>query len=463
VVDAKAEIAGALRANSTGDCFLLDSARSLVYRGAVDDQYGLGYSVEKPRQNYLRDAVTALLAGTPVYTTATWAPGCVLDLKPAAPSGDITWHNRISRVVQDNCTECHRKGEPGPFELVSYEDVKSHAATIKRAVNDNIMPPWSADPKVGAWHNDRSLNARDKGDLLAWIEKGCKVGDEKDAPLARQWPQGWRIGKPQDTVSATKHKVNAKGVMPYVYSAVATTFKEDKWVQAMEIRPSQPQAVHHVLIFLTYPADHPRAKEQPNDQFGIRGYFMGMVPGQGHIVFPQGHGKFLPKGATMIFQIHYTPNGEACEDETQIGFIWCKDKPQVEVVTAGIANNRFRIPPGDPNFEVKSSRRFDKAIRVLSVMPHMHLRGKAYKFEVEYPDGKKETVLNVPQYQFDWQFVYILREPLDLPAGSRIRCTGWFDNSDKNPANPDPKAEVHFSEQTSDEMQIGYVNYIELP
>lgn len=463
VLDPKGDIASALRANSTGDCFLLDGARTLVYRGAVDDQYGLGYALDKPRKNYLRDAVTALLAGVAPYNKATWAPGCDLDFKPAAATGSITWHNRVSRIVEQNCQECHRKGENGPFELMTYEDVKANAPTVKREVRKGTMPPWFATKEHGDWRNDRSLSERDKTDLVSWLENGMPLGDAADAPAARTWPQGWRIGKPDATVSIPKEfNVPARGTVPYQYNYIATDFGEDKWVQAMEIRSTAPQAVHHVLIFLIYPRNHPRASEQPDDRGGTRGYFMGMVPGQGDITFPQGMGKFIPKGARMVFQVHYTTNGEEYKDTTSLGMIWCKEKPETEIQTIGISNERFKIPPGADNHEVRAVRKLDKSMRVESFMPHMHVRGKAYRYEVEYPDGKTEVLLDIPAYDFNWQLLYILRQPKDLPKGSKLICTGWFDNSDKNPANPDPKAEVKFGEQTWDEMQIGYVNGYEI-
>ena len=463
VLDAKGELAAALRANSTGDCFVLDGARTLAYRGAVDDQYGLGYALEKPRRQYLRDAVASVLAGQVPYWRATWAPGCDLEFKPAAGSTTITWHNRVSRIIEQNCQECHRKGENGPFELMTYADVKANAPTIKREVRKGTMPPWFATKEHGDWYNDRSLSERDKSDLVSWLENGMPEGDAADAPAARNWPEGWRIGKPDEIVSIPKEfSIPAKGTVPYQYTYVGTAFGEDKWVQAMEIRSTAPQAVHHVLIFLLYPMNHPRAKEQPNDAGGTRGYFMGMVPGQGHIVFPQGMGKFLPKGARMVFQVHYTTNGEELKDKTSIGMIWCKEKPATEIKTIGISNERFRIPPGADNHEVRAVRKLDKALRIESFMPHMHVRGKAYRYEVQYPDGKTEVLLDIPRYDFNWQLLYILREPKDLPKGSTLICTGWFDNSDKNPANPDPKAEVRFGEQTWDEMQIGYINGYEL-
>jgi len=464
IVDPKGEIAGALRATSTGDCFVLDAARTLRYRGAVDDQYGLGYALDHPRTSYVRDAIKDVLAGKPPMIGATWAPGCALEFKAVAPSGDITWHNRISRILETNCQECHRKGENGPFELITYDDAKANAPTIKRVVKNGTMPPWFASAEHGDWSNNRSLSEADKKDLLGWIEDGCKLGDEKDAAAKRDWPQGWRIGTPDAIVKVPQpFKVPAKGTVQYQYRYVSTDFDSDKWIQAMEIRSTARQAVHHVLIFLIYPPTHPRAKEQPDDAGGTRGYFMGMVPGQGHIVLPQGQGKFLPKGARMVFQIHYTTNGETYEDETSLGMIFCKERPETEIKTVGISNERFRIPAGADNHEVRSVRRLETNCRILSFMPHMHVRGKAYRYEVEYPDGRTEVLLDIPRYDFNWQLIYVLRQPLDLPKGSKIICTGWFDNSDKNPANPDPKKDVRFGEQTWEEMQIGYVNLIELP
>ena len=462
-LDPKGEVAAALGASSTGDCFLLDAARTLIYRGAVDDQYGLGYATDKPRNHYLRDAVAALQAGLRPYYAATWAPGCDLTVKVEATTTAVTWHNRVSRIIEQNCQECHRQGENGPFALMTFDDVKQNAPTIKREVRKGTMPPWFADARHGTWANDRSLSERDKTDLIGWIDGGMPLGDEKDAAAARAWPQGWRIGKPDDVVALPQEfKIPAKGTVPYQYTTIATDFGQDRWVQAMEIRATVPQAVHHVLIFLLYPFNHPRAKEQPNDAGGTRGYFMGMVPGQGHVVFPKGQGKFLPKGARMVFQVHYTTNGEELKDQTSLGIIWCKEKPAVEVKTIGVSNERFKIPPGADNHEVRAVRRLDKGMRVESLMPHMHVRGKAYRYEVEYPDGRTETLLDIPRYDFNWQLLYILREPVDLPAGSKLICTGWFDNSSKNPANPDPKAEVRFGEQTWDEMQIGYVNGYDL-
>ncbi|MCA8913258.1 MAG: redoxin domain-containing protein [Planctomycetes bacterium] len=463
IPDPKGEISATLNVKSTGDSFVLDSARTLRYRGAVNDQFGFGYNLDAPRMTYLRDAVDAVLDDREPYYPATWAPGCLLEFDPVKPTGDVTWNNRISRIVQDNCQGCHREGENGPFELMTYKDVRANRSMIKRQVKQRLMPPWFANPEHGDFANDRSLSDSDREAFLSWIDNGCPEGDAKDAPLPRKWADGWKIGKPDAVFEIPKeNKVPATGAVPYQYQTITTSFDEDRWIQAMEIRPTSPQVVHHVLVFLHFPRNHPRADEQPDDRRGLNGYFMGMVPGQGDITFPEGQGKFLPKGAKLEFQIHYTTNGEEATDKTKLGMIFCKEQPKTEITTTGISNVFFQIPPGAENHEVKALYIVKQKMRLLSLMPHMHVRGKAYKYVAKLPDGTEQVLLDVPRYDFNWQLLYILREPIDLPKGTKIYATGWFDNSDKNPANPDPKKTVRFGEQTWEEMQIGYINWYAL-
>lgn len=463
VLDPKADLGKALRADTTTDCFVLDASRTLQYRGAVDDQFGIGYSLDKPRVSYLRQALDAVLAGNQPIYQATWAPGCDLDLglTELKAGGTVTWHNRISRIIAQNCQECHRAGENGPFELMTYADVKAQRGMIKKVVKNRTMPPWFATPGVGHFRNDRSLTDRDREDLLSWLENGLPEGDAKEGAKARTWPEGWRIGKPDQVFELPEvQKIPAKGEVKYRYIRVDSNFTEDKWVKAMEIRATAPQVVHHVLVFLEYPRNHPRAKEQPKDMGGLNGYFMGMVPGQGHIIMPQGQAKFIPKGATFVFQLHYTANGTEAEDQTRMGVIFNDGPPAVEVQTKGVSNTFFRIPAGDDNYKVTSSWTVPQDIKILAFDPHAHVRGKAWKYEALYADGTRETLIDIPKYDFNWQLLYELQEPITLPKGTKIICTAWYDNSDKNPANPDPTKDVYFGEQTWEEMMIGYVNWI---
>ena len=462
VADADGALAAALGARSSTDVFVLDGARTLVYRGAADDQFGLGYSLPRPRRQFLRDALDAVLVGARPAVGATSAPGCVLEGRPVPPPAAtgpaaVTYHNRVSRIVQQHCAECHRPGENGPFTLTSYDDVKENLGTIKRVVKRGTMPPWFADAKVGHWANDRSLSPEDKDALLGWIDAGAPAGDPADAPLAPAYADGWRIGKPDAVFESPRtFRIPATGVMEYQRVAVQTNLPEDKWVTAVEIRPSNPAVVHHVLVFVVYPPDHPRRGGQPRYRDGLDGYFAGLVPGQGHSVYPHGVAKFIPRDAMLVFQIHYTPNGVATQDRPRIGMVFADAPPEHELSTRGAFDTKFRIPPGAGNHEVSASHLFDAPARLLTFNPHSHVRGKAYRYEVVYPGGRTETVLDVPRYDFNWQLEYHLREPLDVPAGARLKVTAWFDNSDGNPANPDPSKEVRFGDQTSDEMMIGY-------
>ena len=473
LVAADQPAAAALGARSSTDAFVLDGARTLAYRGAVDDQFGLGYALPKPRRRFLRDAIESVLSGTRPTIEATTAPGCELPTTaaaaaaaatPASAAPDLTYHNRISRIVQRHCLECHRAGENGPFALTGYDQVREHLATIKRVVRRGTMPPWFAEAKVGHWSNDRSLSEPDRADLLTWIDAGAPVGDERDAPVERTFVSGWKIGRP-DAVFETPYafQVPATGAMDYQRVMVQTHLPEDRWVSAVEIRPSNPAVVHHVLVFVVYPPNHPRLGEQPRYRDGLDGYFAGLVPGQGDVTYPPGVARFIPKDAVLVFQIHYTPNGTATEDRPRIGMVFSDGKPQHELSTRGAFNTKLRIPPGADNHAVSASHLFRFPARLLSFNPHSHVRGKAFRYEMVYPDGRAETVLDVPRYDFNWQTEYLLREPLDVPAGTRLKVTAWYDNSEKNPANPDPTATVRFGDQTWDEMMIGYFSGYRLP
>jgi hypothetical protein len=462
-----ASVARSLGALTTPEVFFLDRARTLRYRGAIDDQYGIGYSKAAPTATYLVDALEAVLEGKDVLVEATASPGCVLGLEggPSAELETITYHNRVSRILQRRCQECHRGGGAGPFPLESFEDAKDFSAMIAFVVEKEIMPPWFADPETGHWANDRSLSERDRRALLEWVSNEAPEGDAADAPLPRQWVAGWSMGEPDAVVEIPEpFDVPAEGVVDYQYVYVKTDFPEDRWIQKMEILPTAPKVTHHVLVFLEEPGrksidDENRKPGEPFFQGGLSGYFASTVPGQQPAIYPPGMAKRLPKGAWLKFQIHYTPNGEPATDRTRIGFVFADAPPRTTIETGAAFDTDFEIPPGARKHEVEASFRFEKNAVLLSFFPHMHLRGKAYRYELHYPDGESQVLLSVPRYDFNWQLHYQFEEPLEIPAGSVLEATGWFDNSAENPANPDSGIAVRFGEQSFEEMMIGYFDY----
>lgn len=453
------EAARALGALTTTDCFLLDASRTLVYRGAVDDQYGLGYSLDAPRATYLGDAVDALLSGRDPAVAATWAPGCALDPGPReAPSAPPTWHGRISRIVQRACLDCHRKGGLGPFPLETASDLAAHRGMIRKVVESGAMPPWfAAPPREGEpspWANDRALAAQEKADLLAWLAGGLPEGDPAEAPSAKSFPSDWRIGKPDVVFELPREvEVKAEGTMGYVNLEVPTRFAEDRWVKAIEIRPTAPEVVHHVLVWAKEPARKGRLEDP-------LAYFAVYVPGQSTAEYPDGFGRPLPAGSKLKFQMHYTPNGKAAADRTKIGLVFAKDVPRYRVRTASIANPFLRIPAEAADHAEKARIPVPLEVEVLSYFPHMHLRGKSIRYELLTRDGKREPLLEIPRYDFNWQLSYRYAERRRLPAGSTIEVTGRFDNSRNNPANPDSSKEVRWGEQTHEEMLIGFVEFV---
>ena len=460
--DTEKKLSLALGARTTTEVFLVDPARTLVYRGALDDQYGINYNLDAPKHSYLRDALAALLRGEKPFVQATAAPGCELDLPAAADAKatTVTYHRDVARILQQNCVSCHREDGIAPFALDDIDEVKDRAKVIRRVVGEGSMPPWFAavdkDADKNPWANDCSLSAKDKADLFAWIDsKDRPLGDAAEAPAKRRYPAEWSIGKPDLVVQLSKaHDIKADGFMPYATDIVETELKEDRWVSAYEIIPSERDVVHHVIVRV-----HEKGSEVRKADEGREGYWAIYVPGNGACVYPEGFARKIPAGAKVSFQIHYTPSGKAKKERLKMGLVFAKQPPTYEVRTAPLANPRLSIPPGAARHVETYSQRVPFDMPIMGFMPHMHTRGVAFKYEVTYADGKTETLLDIPRYDFNWQLRYDYKHPKLIPQGSTMKITAVFDNSTGNKANPDPTKHVRWGAQTVDEMMIGYIEY----
>ncbi|HEY1603683.1 MAG TPA: redoxin domain-containing protein [Pirellulales bacterium] len=454
------KLADAMGAQRTPEVFLLDGDQTIRYCGRIDDQYGFktgaGYVKPKLNERFLASAIDEVLAGKPVAKPMTKADGCLIGRVKHEPHGDVTYANQIARIFNDRCVNCHRPGEIAPFAMTSYDEVQGWAEMIGEVVAGGQMPPWFADPGHGHFSNDARLTEDEKKLITTWIANGCPEGDTNKLPAPRQFVDGWQIGTPDQIcyMSDEAYKVPAEGTVEYQFFTVDPGWKEDKWVQASECRPSNRSVVHHIIVFI---------KVEGQDEFeGGRGGLAGYAPGTPPHTNPAGTATFVPAGAKLVFQLHYTPNGTAQDDRSAVGFKFADPKTVKKTLRDGmIGDVAFKIPPGDGNFEIKGKHRFLKDTLLLSLMPHMHLRGKSFKFEAQYPDGTKEVLLDVPQYDFNWQLRYYLAEPKLMPKGTRLECTAHFDNSADNLANPDPTATVKFGEQTWEEMMFGFYTSID--
>ncbi len=401
------------------------------------------------------------------------APVSLLAAGTLLPAGQPTFHADVEPVLQANCQQCHRPGEAAPMSLLTYEEVRPWARAIHEAVALNRMPPWFADPAYGEWTNAHVLTADEKRVIAEWVESGAGRGDPADAPEPLEFLEGWNIGKPDLVLSLPEpFPVPAEGTIDYQYLVIPTDFKEDRWIAAAEVRPDNRAVVHHVLAFTRPPESTwlegaepgkifvPRAtrkRDRRKAKNSYREVLVGFAPGkEGESWVGTEYGKLLPAGADIVLQLHYTTNGEEGFDRSRIGLRFHDDPPAKRLLTMQATNSKFVIPPGAPAHRVESRWVLNREVELLAVLPHMHLRGKDFQYDLRYPDGQVETLLRVPKYDFDWQFYYYLKDPKVLPAGTAIECLAHFDNSPNNPDNPDSGVEVRWGDQSWEEMMIGF-------
>jgi peroxiredoxin len=452
--DLNQSVVDALLATRTPEVFVLDAEHVIRYRGRVDDQFAVGGKSRKaPTREDLRSAIDELLNGQPVSVAETTAIGCLIG-RAREPKKDaaVTYSKQISRILQQRCVECHREGEIAPFSLTDYHEVAGWADMMAEVTRTHQMPPWHASPDYGHFANERRLSPEEIELFQTWAAAGAPEGNPADLPPPRKFTDGWQLPRQPDHVvwmSDEPTQIPAEGTVDYRYFTVDSGLTEDKWLAAAEVIPSNRAVVHHVIVFM---ATDDRIKDE--DKQTVTAY----VPGYRISPFPKGMAKKIPKGSKFIFQMHYTPNGVAGEDRTRVGLVFANPAEVThEVRTAAVINRRFAIEPEKDNqaFESRSIS-LPIEMQLISLSPHMHLRGKSFRYELTLPNGSTETLLDVPHYDFNWQTSYKLLEPRTLPSGAKLKGYASFDNSRNNLANPDPSKTVTWGEQSWDEMLLGY-------
>ena len=394
-----------------------------------------------------------------------------LVLSAAGSTESPTFNRDVAPILQEHCQTCHRPGEVAPMPLLTYRQTRPFAAAIKEAVSLRKMPPWFADPRYGHFENDRRLSHKDIDTLVAWAKNGAPEGDAKDLPPPRQFIDGWNIEKPDLVLQMpAEFQVPASGTIDYQYILVPGRFERDTWVQMAEVRPGNRALVHHVVAFVRPPGSKwlagikpgvPYVPPKEESDMGNAGFLVGYAPGLPPTALPPGRAKLIRAGSDIIFQMHYTANGKAGTDQTRIGLKFADDSEVKErVLTLTASNHDFTIPPGEANVQVESSFEFGDATRIVSFLPHMHLRGKDFEYQAIYPTGETQTLLKVPNYSFSWQLVYVPSGDIIIPKGTKLHCTAHFDNSANNPANPDPTKTVQWGDQSWDEMMIGFFDVV---
>ncbi len=439
-------------AKRTPEVFVIDQQMQIRYRGRIDDQYLPGQSRPKATNNDLRTGLGELLAGKPVTTPVTDANGCLIGReKKSDVSTSLTFTKHVSRLLNRHCVECHRPGEIGPFSLTDYDEVIGWADMMLETIDDGRMPPWHANPAHGKFTNAREMPEADKQALRDWVEGGMPYGDVQELPKTPKFTDGWLLPREPDLVVEMRNRpfrVPADGTVEYQYFVVDPGFEEDKWVTAAQVIPGNRAVVHHAIVFIRPP---------DGSEFRGIGWLSAYVPGQRSTELPKHRARKVPAGSKLVFQMHYTPNGTEQEDITKIGLVFGKDEEIThEVHTLVGIDQDFEIPPHAADFAVEGRvPRLPAKGELLAIAPHMHLRGKSFNLKCDRADGC-EILLDVPQYDFNWQHIYELAEPLPLPGIKALEFTISFDNSENNPANPDPSQFVMWGDQTWEEMAIAF-------
>jgi len=450
-------LADALGITRVPSVVVLDGDFWLQYRGRVNDQYGAAARRPKATREDLALALDEMLAGKQVTVAETEADGCLIGrARNVKEAHEVTFNKNVATILQSRCQMCHRPEQAAPFSLLTYEDAVKHGHMMKEVTEQRRMPPWHADPRYGHFSNNRRLTNAEIETIAAWVDAGMPKGHDKDQPHPVAWAKGWIHGQPDAIFEMPDvFEVPATGVVPYKSWIIDPKFTEDKWVQIAECHPGATGVVHHVVVYILK-----EGQRGPISPDGMLSILVGWAPGDLGLVLPPGTALKVPKGSRFRLEMHYTPNGTAMKDRSSVGITFAKKPPRYELCQSEFANMAIAVAANDPHYTAQASFRLPADARLISLAPHMHWRGKDYFYEAIYPDGKKETLLSVPRWDFNWQSVYRFQEPVKLPKGTRLHSVAHWDNSANNLLNPAPEKTVYFGLQSWEEMMVGYVSFV---
>jgi peroxiredoxin len=452
IQDRGQSLARFFHASRTAEVIVVDRSGTIQYRGRVDDQFAPGVKRSAPSSSELTRAIDEILDGKTVTIPSTSPVGCLISFERSEQKdAPVTFTKTIAPILYRHCLECHRTGEIGPFDISEYSELRGWADMIVEVIDQKRMPPWHASPEHGAFKNARQMTTLEIDAIKQWVAAGTPYGNADELPEMPHKVEGWRLAKAPDKIVAMREQpyiVPANGAVDYQYFVVDPKLTDDCWVSAAQVIPGNAACVHHAIVFIRPPDDR--------DFNGI-GWLTAYVPGQRATQFPPGYARRVPAGSKFVFQMHYTPNGREQSDLTQIGINFI-DAAAVtnEVFTLVGIDQEFEIPPRLANHPVHASVPwFPKDGELIAIMPHMHLRGKA--FQLRSKAGNNESILlDVPHYDFNWQHTYEFTQPLPFQDVTALDFTATFDNSTANPFNPNPDEYVMWGDQTWEEMAVAF-------
>ena len=463
VLDDSAQlIADELDLNITAEALVLHpTTRQVLYRGPVNDRLDYEAQKNEPQNRYLRDALDAVLAGETPISREHVTRGCTVTrlAKTTEKTDTLSYTRDIAPILAESCVRCHRDGGIGPWSMTDYQTITGWSAMMKEVLLSRRMPPWKADMHIGGFENSFALPDSNARKLLRWINGGLNPGTGDD-PLAQMEfdDSAWEKGEPDKIITLEEEKLPATGVIAYRYQHFKLDLPKDTWLKGIEIKPGNAKVVHHIVVTNTE-----RNTQSPITPRKLRKWtdnYIALGGGADQATFyPEGTGVFVPKGSKLTVQIHYTTTGKEETDQTRLGFYYHETDPENEFYSLSPSNNDFVIPPFGKNVKLTARDTIRRDINIHYIVPHMHYRGKSIKFSVTHPDGTQKILVSVPDFSFNWQWLYKLKDPEFVPKGSVITVEGIYDNTYQNPLNPDPEKELTFGIQSTDEMLIGFFNY----
>ena len=457
LVDETQLIGEVLELDRSGEVLVIDTGNwNIIYRGPVNDRVGYEVQRDEARENYLADALEAVIDGRPVVVPQRDTFGCLINFPERGQKSEhaqISYTETIVPILKERCVSCHVPNGIGPWAMTSYDMVKGFSPMIREVIRTRRMPPWEVDTSLTGIHNARGLTVEERKTLVHWIEAGSPRGDGDDPLLAvKPLEKGWPLGEPDLVVEGPAFTVPATGIIEYQYPAIPNPLNRDVWVRAVSIQPGETKAVHHVLIG-TSEQEIPAGEQRLDAVF--QNYLMGYAPGAESYVYPEGTGVLVKAGGQIHLQMHYTSYGRESTDVSKVALYFHDEVPTYNLRQQVVIGFDLQIPPGEARHEERAYFEFDQPAIIYSLFPHAHYRGVETRFDVHLPDGTVEPLLHIPRYDFNWQHTYTLAEPVKVPAGSRLVHRSVYDNSAANPANPDPARSVSWGLQSKDEMLYG--------
>lgn len=449
-------VAEELGLSRVAEVVILDpSAKEVVYRGALSNRFADGSRSERSNSVYVADALSAIFGGEDIAAETLASKGDAIEF---AQIESVSYANEVAPILKERCVSCHMEGGIAPFAMSSHQMVQGWSPMIRETLYTKRMPPGQIDSEyVSSFHDVNHITVEETQKLVSWIDAGAPNNDDTD-PLAEYRPQvvKWAHGEPDIIIPIPEQRIPATGVQDYRNLMVPLDLEEDIWVKAVEFTPGDTTVLHHIIAF-SYGPDGMNEFEILNQGIGLGAY----APGNSLNTYPEGAGYPLQAGGGLMLQMHYTTSGKEAVDASEIGLYLWDEEPDRPILGGSAADLEINIEPFEADHEMVATKKFRKDSLLTMVGPHMHYRGYDANFKLVYPDGKVEEILNVPNYQFNWQKTYDFVEPKFLPAGTEMVFRATFDNSANNPFNPDPSSTISWGEQTWQEMFFGFFRYVE--